>query len=56
LGEGSVRRDRGGFPGPNYSSEPSDPFGHQWQLATHVEDVSPEQIRERVAKMFGASK
>ena len=27
----------------------ADPFGNQWQLATHVEDVSPEQMRDRMA-------
>lgn len=26
----------------------SDPFGHEWQLATHKEDVPPEQMAERV--------
>jgi PhnB protein len=26
----------------------TDPFGHEWQLATHTEDVSPEQMAERV--------
>jgi PhnB protein len=25
----------------------SDPFGHQWQVATHVEDVPPEEMAER---------
>jgi PhnB protein len=25
----------------------SDPFGHQWGIATHVEDVSPEEIDRR---------
>ena len=24
-----------------------DPFGHHWQLATHVEDVSPEEMEKR---------
>ncbi len=24
-----------------------DPFGHQWSIATHVEDVSPEEIERR---------
>jgi len=24
-----------------------DPFGHSWLLATHVEDLTPEQIAER---------
>jgi uncharacterized glyoxalase superfamily protein PhnB len=30
-----------------------DPFGHNWSIATHIEDVSPEECRERAAKMFG---
>jgi PhnB protein len=25
----------------------TDPFGHSWSIATHVEDVSPEEIAER---------
>ena len=28
-----------------------DPFGHVWSVATHVEDVSPEEIDRRFAKM-----
>jgi PhnB protein len=24
-----------------------DPFGHTWSIATHVEDVTPEQVAER---------
>lgn len=27
----------------------TDPFGHKWLLATHVEDVSPAQMEERMA-------
>jgi len=30
-----------------------DPFGFNWGIATHVEDPTPEEIREREAKMFG---
>lgn len=30
----------------------ADPFGHQWGIATHVEEVSPEQVRERFAAMM----
>lgn len=30
----------------------SDPFGHRWSLATHIEDVTPEQMAERAAKAF----
>ena len=29
-----------------------DPFGHQWQLATHVEDLTPEEIGRRAAAAF----
>jgi PhnB protein len=29
-----------------------DPFGHTWTVATHVEDVSPEEIDRRMAKMM----
>ena len=24
-----------------------DPFGHMWSVATHIEDVSPEEMRKR---------
>ena len=26
----------------------TDPFGHEWHLATHKEDVSPEEMEKRV--------
>jgi PhnB protein len=26
-----------------------DPFGHEWGMATHTEDLSPEEIRARAA-------
>lgn len=25
-----------------------DPFGHKWTIATHIEDVTPEQMNERM--------
>jgi PhnB protein len=28
-----------------------DPFGHVWTLATHVEDVSPEEMKKRMAAL-----
>jgi PhnB protein len=28
-----------------------DPFGHVWTLATHVEDVSPEELDRRMAAL-----
>ncbi|MGH7572451.1 MAG: VOC family protein, partial [Gemmatimonadota bacterium] len=31
-----------------------DPFGHMWMIATHKEDVSPEEMEERAAAMFGS--
>ncbi|MCW3024869.1 MAG: putative enzyme related to lactoylglutathione lyase, partial [Solirubrobacterales bacterium] len=30
-----------------------DPFGHHWSLATHVEDVPPEEMSKRAAEMMG---
>ena len=30
-----------------------DPFGHQWSVATHVEDVSPEEMEKRAAAAMG---
>ena len=29
-----------------------DPFGHKWTIATHIEDVTPDEIARRAAKMF----
>jgi PhnB protein len=28
-----------------------DPFGHRWHISTHVEDVSEEEIKRRLATM-----
>ena len=33
-----------------------DPFGHQWYLATHVEDVSPEEMRKRSEELLASAK
>jgi PhnB protein len=32
-----------------------DPFGHLWGIATHVEDVSAEEMKERMKKMMPAA-
>ena len=32
-----------------------DPFGHIWSLATHKEDLTPEQISQRQQAFFAAS-
>jgi len=26
-----------------------DPFGHEWSIATHIEDVTPEEMQRRMA-------
>lgn len=30
-----------------------DPFGHSWSFATHIEDVSPEEMQKRAAAQRG---
>jgi PhnB protein len=30
----------------------TDPFGHVWNISTHIEDVSPEEINKRAAALF----
>ena len=39
-------------------SSVQDPFGHSWTIATHIEDVSPEEMQKRseewAAQMAGA--
>ena len=35
------------------SGELEDPFGHRWSLATHVEDVPPDEMERRMAEMSG---
>lgn len=30
-----------------------DPFGHHWSVATHVRDMSPEQMQQAMAAMRG---
>jgi PhnB protein len=31
-----------------------DPFGHKWNVATHVEDVSPEEMEKRASEAMGS--
>jgi PhnB protein len=31
----------------------ADPFGHQWSIGSHLEDLTHEQIEERMAASFG---
>ena len=32
-----------------------DPFGHMWSIATHIEDVSQEEMKKRMAKVMSQS-
>ena len=38
------------------SGQLEDPFGHLWWVATHKEDISPEEMEKRAAAMFGGQK
>ena len=29
----------------------TDPFGHKWTVSTHIEDVTPEEMKQRMAKL-----
>ena len=33
----------------------TDPYGHNWQIATHVEDVTPEEIDRRSKEAFATA-
>jgi PhnB protein len=37
------------------SGQFEDPFGHRWNVATHVEDVTPEEMEKRAAAAMAAS-
>ena len=38
------------------SGQLEDPFGHLWWVATHKEDVPPEEMQKRVKAMFASQK
>jgi uncharacterized glyoxalase superfamily protein PhnB len=50
AGATSVREPADQFYGDR-SAGVRDPFGNQWYIATHIEDVSPEEMDRRMAKM-----
>jgi PhnB protein len=31
-----------------------DPYGQQWMLSQHIEDVTPEEMKRRAAELFGS--
>jgi PhnB protein len=33
----------------------TDPFGHKWMLLTHIEDVSPQEMKKRMAEAFSTT-
>ena len=33
----------------------TDPFGHVWQIATHIEDLTPEEIETRGRQAFSSA-
>jgi PhnB protein len=35
------------------SGQFEDPFGHRWNVATHVEDVPPDEMAKRAAEAMG---
>ena len=35
------------------SGQFEDPFGHRWNIATHVEDVPPDEMAKRAATVKG---
>jgi len=35
------------------SGQLEDPYGHLWWVATHKEDVAPEEMQKRVRALFG---
>jgi PhnB protein len=35
------------------SGQFEDPFGHRWSVATHIEDVPPDEMARRAAKLMG---
>ena len=35
------------------SGQLEDPFGHRWNVATHVEDVPPDEMARRAAEAMG---
>ncbi len=40
------------FWGDRYA-QVTDPFGHKWELCSHIEDVTPEESANRAKKLFG---
>jgi PhnB protein len=50
AGASSLREPTDEFYGDR-SAGVQDPFGNQWWIATHIEDVSPEELERRAAAL-----
>ena len=50
AGATSIRGVENQFYGDR-SGQFEDPFGHRWSVATHVEDISPEEMAKRAEQM-----
>ena len=35
------------------SGQFEDPFGHKWSFATHIADVSPDEMNQKAKEMYG---
>lgn len=52
LGATSLRPVEDQFYGDR-SGQFLDPWGHRWSVATHIEDVAPDEMERRAAAMMG---
>jgi PhnB protein len=52
AGASEVRAPEDQFYGDR-SGQFEDPFGHKWNVSTHVEDVSPEDMERRMQEAMG---
>jgi PhnB protein len=37
------------------SGQFEDPFGHRWSVATHIEDISPDEMAKRATEAMGGA-
>ena len=51
AGATAIMEPNDAFWGDRYSKV-RDPFGHEWEIITHLEDLTPEEIGQRAAAMF----
>ena len=54
AGATSLREPSDQFYGDR-SGQFEDPFGHRWNISTHIEDVAPEEMEKRMAKLMSGA-